>query len=386
MIFPAQHHKISIPAYSHSNDRWKDFDLILFITMGVLMAFGVLTIWSAVGLPPLISNNEGTKQAGYGLIGLGLMFLFASIDYRYLEALAWPGYLLGILALVAVQSPLGVTVAGAQNWINIGFTLIQPSEFTKITTIIALAVFVASQGDEMKRLSNFVIAGLIVALPSALILIGPDLGQTMVYIAMWASSLIVMRTSKLWLFGLLLSVPTIAWVGWNYVMQTYQKTRFEVSFNPKIDPLGDGYQIIQARIAIGAGGLRGEGLHGGTQSTMKLVGVTESDFIFAHASGMFGFIGMIGLMVAMAIVIWRCVVAAEMSRDRSGQVIAISVAGVLFFQAVLNIGMNIGLMPVAGITLPFVSAGVSSLWSCLILIGIVQSIRMHARRFGFQPL
>lgn len=380
------HHKLDVPAYSVSSDRWKDFDPMLFITILVLLGFGVLSIWSAIGLPPILSNNEGTKQAAYGVIGIGLMFLFASIDYRYLQAVVWPLYTAGILLLLAVQSPLGVTVGGAQNWFDVGFTFIQPSEFTKITTILALSAFVASQGEEMRRLSNFVIAGFIVALPSGLILIGPDLGQTMVYIALWASTLLVMRTSRLWILTVLISAPLVIWFAWEFVLQEYQKTRFLVSFNPELDPLGAGYQIRQARIAIGAGGMFGEGLRGGTQSTLNLVGVTESDFIFAHASGMFGFVGMAGLMVAEVILIWRCIQVAEISRDHFGQMIAISTTGVLLFQAVLNIGMNVGLMPVAGITLPFVSAGVSSLWSFMVLIGILQSIRMHHRKLGFQPL
>jgi rod shape determining protein RodA len=350
------------------------------------MGFGILSIWSAVGLPPLLSNNDGTKQAIYGIVGLGLLFFFSSIDYRYLDAMAWPLYGFGIVTLLAVQSPLGVTVAGAQNWIDVGFTLVQPSEFTKITTILALSNFVANQGEEMKRLSNFVIAGLIVAFPTLLILIGPDLGQTMVYIAFWAAALLVMRTSRLWLFGVVVATPLLMWFAWHFVMEPYQKTRLIVSYRPELDPLDKGYQIIQARTAIGAGGVFGEGLQGGTQSTLGLVGVTESDFIFAHASGMFGFVGMLGLMVATVILLWRCLVVAEVARDHLGQMIAVSVTGMFFFQAVLNIGMNVGLMPVAGITLPFVSAGVSSLWSSMILVGILQSIRMHHRKFAFQPL
>lgn len=385
-MLASRHHKLDVPAYSVSSDRWKDFDPMLFITVVVLLGFGVLSIWSAVGLPPLLTNNEGTKQAAYGLIGIGLMFLFSSIDYRYLQAVTWPLYGIGILLLVAVQSPLGVTVAGAQNWFDVGFTYVQPSEFTKITTILALASFVAAQGDDMKRLSNFVIAGLIVGLPSGLILIGPDLGQTMVYIALWGSALLVMRTSRIWILGVVFSLPLVVWFAWEFILETYQKTRFLVSYNPELDPLGTGYQIIQARIAIGAGGLFGEGIRGGTQSTLNLVGVTESDFIFAHASGMFGFVGMVGLMIAEVILLWRCIKVAEISRDHFGQMIAISTTGVLFFQSMLNIGMNVGLMPVAGITLPFVSAGVSSLWTFMVLIGILQSIRMHHRKLGFQPL
>jgi rod shape determining protein RodA len=380
------HRKIDVPAYSVRSDRWKHFDLMLFVTVLVLLGFGILSIWSAIGLPPLLSNNEGTRQAIYGLIGIGLLFLFSTIDYRYLEAVVWPLYVLGILSLFLVFTPLGVEIAGARNWVDLRFTLVQPGEFAKVTTILALSSFVASQGEDMKRLSNFVIAGLIVALPTGLILLGPDLGQAVVYIAFWGASLLVMRTSRVWIVGVLLSLPLVVWFAWEFVFEPYQKARILVAYNPDIDPLGTGYQVIQAHIAIGAGGMFGEGIRGGTQSTLNLLGVTESDFIFAHASGMFGFAGMLGLMVAMMILIWRCIVVAEMSRDHFGQMIAISTAGMFFFQSVLNIGMNIGLMPVAGITLPFVSAGISSLWTFMVLVGVLQSIRMHHRKLGFEPL
>lgn len=377
---------MDVPAYSVSTDRWRDFDWMLFLTMGVLMAFGTISIWSAVGLPSPATNNDGTKHLLFGIIGLGLMFFFATVDYRYLEAVVWPAYAGGILLLMAVQTPLGVTVGGAQNWINVGFTLIQPSEFTKITTILALASYCAGQGTEMRRLSNFIIAALIVGLPSLLILIGPDLGQTMVYIAIWFSGLMAMRTNRLWIWLTVVALPFLLLFAWRFVLVDYQKNRLIVSFDPDRAPLEGGYQIIQARTAIGAGGIFGEGIRGGTQSTLNLLGVAESDFIFAHASGMFGFVGMIGLMVAMVILIWRCLVVAEVARDHFGQMIAVCAAGMFFFQATLNIGMNVGLMPVAGITLPFVSAGVSSLWTSMIFVGILQSIRMHHRKLGFQPL
>jgi rod shape determining protein RodA len=385
-MIASRHHRMTVPGYSVSTDRWRDFDPMMFITVVVLMGFGIISIWSAVGLPSILSNNEGTKQALYGIIGLGLMFLFASIDYRYLQSVTWALYGFGILLLIAVQSPLGVAVTGAQNWFDLGFTLVQPSEFTKITTILALSSFIANQGDEMKRFGNLIIAGLIVALPSLLILVGPDLGQTMVYVALWAASLFAARTRRLYIIALILMTPLMVWFAWNFVLEPYQKTRFIVSFDPDLDPLGAGYQIRQARISIGAGGWFGEGLQGGTQSTLNLLDVAESDFIFAHASGMFGFVGMIGLLIAEIILLWRCLKVAEIAKDQFGQAIAVTTTGVLFFQALLNIGMNVGIMPVAGITLPFVSAGVSSLWSFMILIGILQSIRMHHRKLAFQPL
>jgi len=382
----SRNQRMSVQAPSAASDRWRDFDAMMFITMLVLTAFGIVTVWSAVGLPPLLSNNEGTKQALFSAIGVLLMLVAASIDYRYLQSAAWILYATGIGALLAVLSPLGYAVAGtgAQNWINLGFTTIQPSEFTKITTIIALSAFISSRGENMRDLGNFIIAGLIVALPTGMILLGPDLGQTMVYLALWGSALVVARTRKRYLIGLLVALPAMIYFAWLFVLQDYQRERILLSYDPSSAPQAGGYQIIQARISIGAGGLLGSGIQGGTQSTLNLLGVRESDFIFAHASGMFGFIGMVALLTAWVIFLWRCIKVAEVSRDSFGQCIAICTTGVLFFQAFLNIGMNVGIMPVAGITLPFVSAGVSSLWTFMILTGILQSIRMNHRKLAFE--
>jgi rod shape determining protein RodA len=368
-----------------STSRWRDFDPMLFITMLVLMAFGAVTVWSAVGLPSIVTRNLGTDQFIFGAVGLVLMLSVSLVDYRYLESMAWVLYGLGILGLLAVLSPLGVAIAGtgARNWIDIGVTTVQPSEFTKVTTIIALCAFISSRGEAMKEFGNFIIAGLIVAFPMFIVLIGPDLGQAMVFIAFWAASLLVARTRWLYVAAIVVLLPVLIWFAWNFVLLPFQKERFICSFNPMMDEMGCGYQPIQARISIGAGGLLGSGLGGGSQSQMDLLGVRESDFIFAHASGMFGFLGMIALFLALMIFLWRSLQIAEIARDHFGQCLVICITGVFFFQAFLNIGMNLGIMPVAGITLPFVSAGISSLWSCLIMTGILQSIRMHHRRLTF---
>ncbi|MGN6033124.1 MAG: FtsW/RodA/SpoVE family cell cycle protein, partial [Thermomicrobiales bacterium] len=329
----ARPQRMTVHAQSATRDRWRDFDLMMFVTMMVLIGFGVVAIWSAVGLPPLASDNPGTRQAAFSIIGLLLMFAAASIDYRYLESAAWILYAGGIAVLLVVLSPLGYAVdnTGAQNWLNLGVTTIQPSEFTKITTIIALAAFISSRGDEMRYFSNFIIAGMIVALPTGLILLGPDLGQAMVYIVLWASSLFVMRTRKRYLVGIVVALPALILFAWEFVLQDYQRDRILLSYNPQDAPTTGGYQIIQARISIGAGGLFGAGLRGGTQSTLNLLGVRESDFIFAHASGMFGFVGMIALFVCIVIFIWRCLKVAEIARDTFGQTIAVCTAGVFFF-------------------------------------------------------
>ena len=381
----ARSQPMSVRARGLEGNKWRDFDLMLFVTMLVLIAFGVVAIWSAVNLPPILSYNNGSMQALYSIFGVILMFIAAAIDYRYLQSAAWILYVLGLLACLAVLSPLGYAVedTGAQNWINLGFTTIQPSEFVKITTLIALAAFVSSRGDAMKEFGNFIIAGLIVALPAGMILLGPDLGQAMVFVALWASTLLVMRTRKVYMLLLAVVAPFVVWFAWNFVLEDYQKTRVLLSYYPDRAPQDGGFQIIQARISIGAGGLTGSGLAGGTQSQLDLLSVRESDFIFAHASSMFGFIGMIGLFISLMILLWRCLKIAEISRDAFGQILAIGVSGLIFFQAFLNIGMNVGLMPVAGITLPFVSSGVSSLWAFMIMLGILQSVRLHHRRLDF---
>jgi rod shape determining protein RodA len=378
-----RHSYMNVKPGDIARDRWRDFDSILFVTMLVLMGFGVLAIWSAVGLPPLTTfDNSGTFQAVFGAVGLMVMFMTASIDYRFLNTLAWPLYGLGVLSLIAVQIA-GVSLGGAKNWFDFGFFLFQPSEFVKITTLIALASFIASRGDDMKSFVSFLTSGLIVALPAGLVLIGPDLGMTMVYVAMWTSTLLVARTRFRYILLLIISLPMIGFVAWNFVLADYQKVRFIVSYRPEIAPLAEGFQILQARISIGAGGIFGAGLAGGSQSQLNLLTVRDSDFIFAHASGMFGFVGMLGLFLAQIIFLWRCLKVTEVARDLFGQVIAVGVSGMIFFQAFLNIGMNVGLMPVTGITLPFVSYGLSSLWANLIMVGILQSIRMHHRKLAF---
>lgn len=366
--------------------RWKDFDPFLFITTGVLIFFGVVAIWSAEGGGALVYANLGVKQAIFAALGVGMMLVVASIDYRFFNTLAWFLYAgaVGLLFLVLIPG-IGTNIAGARRWFLLpgGFS-IQPSEFGKVATILALASFVSARGDEMKSFGNFVVSGLIVAVPMALVFEQPDLGTTLVYGVIWFSIMIVSQTRRRY-FGLLALISGPAFVfAWEFVFHDYQRTRLLVSYDPERDPLNEGFNIIQARISIGSGDWFGAGLHGGTQSQAELLKVRESDFIFAHASGMFGFVGMLALFLSFAILLWRCLAVVETSKDNFGQLVAVGVSGVLFFQAFVNIGMNLGLMPVTGITLPFVSSGASSLWSFLIAQGILQSIRMRHRKLAFQ--
>ncbi len=366
--------------------RWKDFDLYILVTSMVLMAFGAVTIWSATGGEALTIGNPGVRQAVYGALGLALMFVVANVDYRFFASFAWPiyGFGLALLALVLVPGVGTDLNTSSYRWFNLGFTTVQPSEFVKLATVVALATFVASRGSTIKELGNFFVSLAIVALPMVLVFAQPDLGTSLVYAVIWAAMMVVSRTRKLYLAALvILAAPAVVF-AWEFLLKDYQRARWLIFLDPMADPTGQGFNIIQARISIGSGGPFGYGLQGGTQSQLELLKVRESDFIFAHASGMFGFFGMVGLFIAQIILIWRCVRVAETARDTFGQCLAVGITGVFFFQAFLNIGMNVGLMPVTGITLPFVSYGVSSLWTFLILAGILQSILMHHRKLAFK--
>ncbi len=367
---------------SSSTSSWRDFDFYLIATMLVLMAFGLVAIFSAYGLNTEAEGNA-VQQGIFAVVGIVLMLVLASVDYRFLASLAIPFYVLGLAGLATVHV-IGETIGGAQSWIQVGPVTVQPSEFAKMTTLIALATFVSSRGSAMRQPLNMVVASLIVALPAGMVLIEPDLGSAIIYMVMWFSVMVAARTRPIYFILGLLSLPAVVWFAWNYVMEPYQQSRLTISFDPDRDPMGLGFNIIQARIAIGDGGLWGRGLAGGTQSQYDLLSVRESDFIFSHVSSMFGFVGMVALMLSFILLLWRVLRVVDLARDQLGQCLAMGIFGMLFFQTFLNIGFNIGIMPVTGVTLPFISEGSSSLWTYLIAIGILQSILMGHRKFAFQ--
>ncbi|MEJ7901017.1 MAG: FtsW/RodA/SpoVE family cell cycle protein [Thermomicrobiales bacterium] len=366
--------------------RWRDFDLFLLLTTFVMIGFSSVAVWSAAGTGPLTFSNAGVKQAIFGLLGIFLMLLIACIDYRFFASLAWPIYAGGLVLLALVLVPgVGQVIAGSRRWFDFGFTTVQPSEFVKVTTLIALAAFVASRGEAMREPGNFALSLLIVAVPFMLVFEQPDLGTSLVYGIIWASIMALARTHKRYFVLLAIATPFVLIGAWVKLLDEYQHRRFLIFLDPDADQLGEAFNIIQARISIGAGGFFGAGLAGGTQSQQNLLSVRTSDFIFAHASGMFGFIGMLALFSSFVILIWRSLRVVELARDDFGRCIAAAVTGVILFQAFVNIGMNLGLMPVTGITLPFVSSGLSSVWTFLIAQGILQSILMRRRKLGFQP-
>ena len=358
------------------------FDPFMVVLIVVLNIFGLVTIWSASGAEDGIIGQEVTRQAFYFVAGLIAMFSLASINYKYLKSFAAIAYV-GSVGLLFTVLAIGETISGSTRWFFFGPISFQPSELAKIATIIALAAFISERRHEMDRLSNFLISIGIVAVPMGLVFMQPDLGTTGVFAAIWLGMIVLSSTRLLYLVGLaLLAIPGVAF-AWLRLLHDYQKDRLMVSFDPDRDYLGQGYNIIQARITIGSAGWFGHGLHGGSQSEFNLLKVSETDFIFAHAMSMFGFVGGIALFLAFMLLFWRMLRAVTIAHDTFGQQLAIGITSMFFFQTFVNIGMNLGIMPVTGIPLPFISLGGTALFFVLVSFGIIQSIIINHRKLGF---
>jgi rod shape determining protein RodA len=363
---------------------WASFDPFIVITTIVLIGFGLITIWSASGAEPLSLSSPVIRQAVNAIIGLAFMLALTLLDYRYVRTFAWVIYG-GTLALLVLVEIVGRAIGGSSRWIDFGFFTLQPSEMAKLAVIIALASFIASRGDEMTRFTNFILSGLIVAVPAVIVFQQPDLGTASVFAFVWLIMMLMSGTRLLYLGGLIVAAIPFSFVAWKFIMLDYMRERLLISYQPERDYFGAGFNIIQAQITIGAGGWLGHGLTGSTQSQLDLLRVRTTDFIFAHAMGMFGFVGALALFVTFGILLWRTMHVMQATKDSFGQMMAAGITAMIFFQAFVNVGMNVGLMPVTGIPLPFISLGGSSLWTMLASLGLLQSILIHHRRLGFQP-
>jgi rod shape determining protein RodA len=363
--------------------NWANFDYYMIVCMLVLMGFGLVSIWSAAGGGTVTISHPAFRQIVYAIIGIPILVGMTLLDYRYVKTFSWVIYAASLLLLASLTFA-GTTIGGSTRWLLFGPITIQPSEIAKLAVIISLAVFIADRRHEMDRFINFALSGVIVVIPAALVYLQPDLGTTGVFAFIWLMMMLISRTRIIYILGTVFLAIPAALLAWTFLLQDYMRERLMISFSPERDMLGAGYNIIQAQITIGSGGLLGHGLTGGTQSQMDLLRVRTTDFIFAHAMGMFGFIGAIALFVVIGLLLWRMMQVAQTTQDPFGQLLAAGITAMIFFQAFVNIGMNVGIMPVTGIPLPLVSLGGSSLWTTLAAIGLLQSVRIHHQRLAFQ--
>jgi len=361
-----------------SRPRFLHFDFWLLGATLLLTLIGISMIYSATACitgEPLDWTSPALRQALYLGVGLVGMFGLALIDYRVYSELRWPIWIftLGILAIVSV---LGQITHGAQRWIDLRIFLFQPSELSKLLLILVVAKYMADHEQQMTRWRVLVISFLFVALPLVLVYLQPDLGTTIVIAATWGVMALA-AGMKLRDVLIILAIGAVAaplvWAN----LRPYQQERILTFLDPERDPLGTGYNVTQARIAIGSGGMYGTGFCSGTQSQLRFLRIRQTDFIFSVIGEELGFIGAVFVIALIAFILFRMIRAAMLSRSTFGKLIAIGVTAMIFVQSYVNLGMNLGLMPVAGIPLPFVSSGGSSLISLLAAEGVVQSVVMR---------
>ena len=365
--------------------RWRNLDPWLILLPIGLSALGAMMILSATSVSGAELAPEAGAHAIAAFIGVGLLIGVALIDYRWWRSLWWLAYLVAIALLVFVIVS-GETRYGAQRWVGIAGIPFQPSEFVKLACIIALARILADHARDGRHVRGFVLS-LILLVPLLLLIYQqPDLATALVLVAIWLGMTLVAGV-PLWLIAGSLLTPVVAGpLIWRF-LRDYMRQRIVSFLSPDSDPLGAGYNMIQARISIGSGGWWGRGLGEGTQTQLNFLRVRHTDFIFAVVGEELGFFGAIGVLVAYAWLILRCLAAVTSTTDVFGRLLATGVATMLLFEIFVNVGVNLGLVPVAGIPLPFLSYGRSALLANFLALGLVQSVRLygHRRRYDTSP-
>lgn len=353
------------------------FDWFLYAIPFLLICFGSAMIYAIT-----YTNNPHLiiDQIIFAILGIGLMILFTMIDYRSFKGLAWILYFVGLILLILVLI-VGSKTYGATRWINLGIFQLQPSEIFKLILIFILARFFSDRiGEVTWRDLLFIVP--IVLVPIFLVTRQPDFGTASVLFIITIVITIASRVSKKHLLiaaGALILLIPIIWL----LLAPYQKQRIHTFLNPGADPYGTGYNITQSTIAIGSGGLFGRGLGFGSQSQLNFLPVAHTDFIFAGIAEATGFIGSVILLGLFVILLWRIIRLAGLTKDKFGMLVTIGIAAALFCQVFVNIGMNLGIMPVTGIPLPFVSSGGTALFVNCIAIGVLQSIYIRHKKITF---
>lgn len=360
----------------------RDFDWLVGILAVAIVCFGVWQIYNA-------TPTEGywSKQIVGLFIALAAMTIVSITDYHRIIDAAPVFYALGLILLILVLTPLGVKVNGQQAWLKLPIIgQFQPSEFVKIPVILMLAKYFGSRKDGTLKLKEFLIGVGILAAPIALIMLEPDAGQALTYFPILAVVLflsgIKMRYVILTIAAALIFVPA-AYIGGvqSGFIKTYQQERINAILDPEsADPRGFGYHTVQSMITVGKGNLTGiKGDTETSQSVLKFLPEPQTDFIFAVAAENTGFIGCISLLLAYALLLSRLIMGARQAPDRAGMLVIMAVVGGMVFQIFINVGMVLGFLPVIGVPLPLMSAGLSAILSTFIAIGFVISVKM--RRF-----
>ncbi|MBI4280951.1 rod shape-determining protein RodA [Candidatus Uhrbacteria bacterium] len=356
------------------------FDWLLLLAAGVLIIIGITTIWSvALARDP---GNSGTviKQGVAAGLGLALMIMLAASNYRLLKNYRWVIFIIA-LALLAAVLFFGQTVRGTTGWLRAWGWNFQPVEFAKFALVVFLAGFLSDHPRAAFGRREFLISSSLVAVAVILVLWEPDFGSALILLALWIGLLFFARIRKRFLLFTVGGLALAAVAAWIF-FAPYQRERIMTFFDPGRDPLGRGYNVTQALVAVGAGESWGRGLGFGSQSQLRFLPESQTDFIFAVIAEEFGLVGVTVVLLFFGLLFWRMLLVARTATDDFSSFLTLGILLIFTIQTLINIGMNLGLLPVTGITLPLLSYGGSSLLMLLIMIGVVQSIAVRRPLVG----
>lgn len=378
----------SRPRADRRSTLWQ-VDWVLVIGVLALSAIGSLLIWSATySRTSLTEGNQHAFLVRHALnfaIGLVLAVLAAVTDHRRVRMLTPVLYAASVVGLILVLVPgVGAVINGSRSWIQLPWMSIQPSEFAKLAVIVGMALLIAEKGETNHREARTIDiaqAIAVAAIPVLLVMLQPDLGTVMVLGSIVFGIVAVSGVPKRWMLGIVTAATVIAVLAIQFnVLKKYQLARFTAFADPSQDPQGIGYNVNQARIAIGNGGVFGQGLFHGSQTQNAFVPEQHTDFVFTVAGEELGLIGAGAIICLFVLILWRGLRIAVNARDAFGRLIATGVVCWFAFQAFENIGMTLGIMPVTGLPLPFVSYGGSSMFAGLLAVGLLQNIHLRSHQ------
>lgn len=373
----------------------KKLDQTLLVVVALIILFSLVTIYSATK-DDTVLKNDFFKQIINIVIGLAAMIFMLNINYEDLAKHMKPLYIINLVILGAVIF-VGDSALGAQRWIEIGPFRFQPSEFSKLIIIVCLAVFLNSRQGKLNRLRDLIPCFAFIGVPTLLILKQPDLGTSLVFMAIMFGMLFA-AGARPWLLVCLIVCSLAVVVLWIWAhfwleanssynlwipLKDYQLRRLTIFINPWVDWHGDGYHVIQSQIAIGQGGFWGRGLFKGSQTHGDFLPIQDTDFIFSVVGEELGFAGAVALLFLFFILIYRCIYIAVNAKDNLGYLISTGVISMITFHVLVNVGMTTGIMPVTGIPLPMFSYGGSSMITNLAALGLLLNINMKKQNILF---
>lgn len=360
--------------------RLKYLDIPLMILSGLLILIGVVVLYAT-------SLSDGNMSLVYRQVaavvgGSVLFFFFAFYNYHHLAKINPAIYVLLVVSLLLVLV-FAREIRGSSRWIDLGFFQLQPSEFVKIAVIVGLSRWFYLKRGQINSWQNIIITFIFALIPASLIILQPDLGSALVVFGIWFGILLISPVKKKFIFYLLIAGVVAAFLSWHFVLGDFQKDRVRVFLNPTKELRGRGYNVRQAIIAVGNGQIFGQGLGKGLQNQLKFLPERHTDFIFAATSEEVGFVGAVLIVFLYFFMFMRLLKICREAKDDLGMYMCGGVLFMLLGQMLVNVGMNIGLMPVTGIPLPFLTYGGSSMLTALISLGIAQNVAEQSKVLRF---